>query len=186
MGATGIEELRTVADYQFGAGAGAALFPPEEERTIRRSTSGRPQQVLAGEGRVVSYGVDGRFTLGLVGGERLARTFPRPRCRVSVGTESVPFVADGKNAFCKFVREADPEIRPGDEVLVVLGENAVRENESRDENRGQGEEMDGSEATTAEPGTLLAVGRAELGAEAMGDFETGMAVKVRTAVGTPG
>ena len=186
MAATGTEELRTVADYQFGAGAGAALFPPGEERTIRRSTSGRPQQVLASEGRIVSYGVNGRFTLGLVGGKRVARAFPAPRCRVSVGTESVPFVADGKNAFCKFVREADPEIRPGDEVLVVLGENAAGENESSEENRKRDDETSGSEATTVEPGTLLAVGRAELGAEAMDDFETGMAVRIRTGIGTLG
>ncbi|PSP74473.1 pseudouridine synthase [Halobacteriales archaeon QS_3_64_16] len=181
MAATGSEELRTVANYQFGAGAGTALFPPGEERTTRRSTSGRPQQVLASEGRIVSYGVDGRFTLGLIGGERLARAFPAPRCRVSVGAESVPFVADGKNAFCKFVREADPKIRPGDEVLVVLVEDTE---EWTGENGEKGnEEGPASEAATVEPGTVVAVGRAELGAEAMHDFETGMAVKVRTGIG---
>ena len=121
MAATGIPQLRAVADYQFGAGAGAALFPVDEEGAteIRRSTSGRPQQVLAGAGRIVSYNVDGRFTLGLEGGRRLTNVFPVPRCRVNVGAESVPFVCDGKNAFCKFVRRVDPAIRSGDEVLVT-------------------------------------------------------------------
>ncbi len=168
MAATGIPQLRTVADYQFGAGAGQALFPPAENLDIRRSTSGRPQQVLASEGRIVSYTVDGRFTLGLEGGRRLSNAFQVPRCRVVVGTESAPFVSDGKNAFAKFVSRVDPDTRPGDEVLVCLDDPGD----------------DGDEATTAEPGALLAVGRAELAAGAMLDFETGMAVKVRDGVGT--
>jgi uncharacterized protein with predicted RNA binding PUA domain len=67
-----------------------------------------------------------------------------------VGAESDPFVRDGKNAFAKFVREVDPTVRPGDEVAVVLGDD-----------------------------TLLAVGRAELSADAMADFESGAAVYVR-------
>ena len=214
MAATGIEQLRTVADYQFGTGAGAALFPPDEGTTIRRSTSGRPQQVLTEAGRIVSYGVDGRFTLGIEGGRRLVQAFPAPRCRVAVGAESVPFVSDGKNAFCKFVREADPAIRPGDEVLVVYddaesesrndddpegasgndGEDEGsdggndRENEHGDEETGNEtdseDRADGeNRETTAEPGALLAVGRAELAADTMYDFETGMAVKVRSGVG---
>ena len=144
--------LRTVADYQFGAGAGGALFPPDtrDGLTIHRSTGGRPRQVVAPAGRVVSYGTDGRFTLGLEGGRRLLSAFDPPRNRVVVGAESDPFVRDGKNAFAKFVRKVDPAVRPGDEVAVVRGDD-----------------------------TLLAVGRAELSADAMADFESGAAVYVR-------
>lgn len=172
MAATGLSQLRTVADYQFGAGAGEALFPPAEGLAIRRSTSGRPQQVLASEGRIVSYGVDGRFTLGLEGGRRLSEALAAPRYRVVVGAESAPFVSDGKNAFSKFVRRVDPAIRPGDEVLVCFDDSS------------NDDEGNGGDETTAEPGALLAVGRAELGADAMRDFETGMAVKIREGVGT--
>lgn len=172
MSATGVAGLRTVADYQFGAGAGAVLFPADEIQEIRRSTSGRPQQVLAEAGRIVSYGVDGRFTLGLEGGRRLLRAFSPPRCRVAVGAESVPFVSDGRNAFSKFVREVDPAIRPGDEVLVVLGADVDGENANGD-----------SEEPSVEPGALLAVGRAELSADAMRAFDTGMAVKIRNGAG---
>ena len=149
---TTVAELRTVADYQFGAGAGAALFPPETEAdlTLHRSTGGRPRQVVAPAGRIVSYGTDGRFTLGVEGGRRLLDAFDPPTARVVVGAESEPFVRDGKNAFAKFVRDVDPDIRPGDEVAVVLGDDA-----------------------------LLAVGRAELSADAMADFGAGAAVYVR-------
>ncbi|ARS90430.1 PUA domain-containing protein [Natrarchaeobaculum aegyptiacum] len=149
-GNAGFPTLRTIADYQFGAGAGEALFPPDESLTIKRTTSGRPQQVLADSGRLVSFGTDGRFTLGLEGGRRLADALSHPSYRVVVDDESEPFVRDGKNVFAKFVLEVGEEIRPGDEVLVVH-----------------------------ERGDLLAVGRAELGAASIDDFESGMAVWVR-------
>ena len=60
---------------------------------------------------------------------------------------------EGVPPLAKFVREVDPAVRPGDEVLV--------------------EHYDGG---------LLAVGRAELSADGMSDFDTGMAVSVRDGV----
>jgi uncharacterized protein with predicted RNA binding PUA domain len=158
------ETLRTIADYQFGAGAGRALFPGDEELTVVRTSSGRPQQVRRsglhengdedGDGdeeRVVSYGIDGRFTLGIAGGKCLYDAIGRPT--VEVGDESVPFVREEKNAFSKFVRDVDEDIRPGDEVIVTYD------------------------------GTVLAVGCAEVSARAMGDFDTGVAVSVREGAG---
>lgn len=140
--------LRAVADYQFGAGAGVALFPDDGALDVLRSSTGRPQQVRTDDDtRVVSYTVEGRFTLGIAGGRRLLASIGRPR--VEVGDESEPFVRDGKNAFAKFVRSVDDDVRPGDEVLVTFD------------------------------GDLLAVGRAELPADGMRDFETGVAVKIR-------
>ncbi|MEZ3143604.1 PUA domain-containing protein [Halobaculum sp. MBLA0143] len=152
-GDTALPQLRTVADYQFGAGAGVALFPPDaEDITVRRSTGGRPRQVLTGDDRLVSYGTDGRFTLGVAGGRRL-QTLSPPANRVVVGDESEPFVREAKNVFAKFVLDCDPGIRERDEVLVVH-----------------------------ERGELLAVGRAELPATGMEDFDSGVAVRVRAGV----
>ena len=149
--ASDIDALRTVADYQFGAGAGRALF--DGELVVQRTSSGRPQQIIADGDRVVSYGTDGRFTLGAAGGFRLQAALDAPSYRVVVGDESEPFVREGRNVFAKFVREVDPEVRPGDEVLI--------------------EHADGE---------LLGVGRAERSADAMADFDTGMAVKVREGI----
>ena len=150
--------LRTLADYQFGRGAGRALFGGDGDGsvTVRRTSTGRPQQVLADGVRLVSYGTDGRFTLGAAGGRRLHAALDPPAYRVVVGDESEPYVRDGANAFAKFVRDVDPAVRPGDEVLVVH-----------------------------ERGDLLGVGRAELPAGAMRDFGTGMAVKTREGVEAP-
>jgi len=146
--------LRRVADYQFGSGAGRVLFPDGQELTVTRTSSGRPRQVRAEEGRLVTYGTDGRFRLGLAGGHRLQSGLSAPAYRVVVGSESEPYVREGRNVFAKFVRRADEAVRPRDEVLV--------------------EHADGA---------LLAVGRAELSGAGMGDFETGMAVTVREGSG---
>jgi uncharacterized protein with predicted RNA binding PUA domain len=140
--------LRRGADYQFGRGAGVALISDAVE--VTHTSSGRPRQVHADDGRIATYATDGRFVLGLAGGRRLLDSFDAPAHRVVVGDESEPFVREGRNVFAKFVQEADPGIRPGDETLVVH-----------------------------ETGDLLAVGRAELPGSGMADFETGMAVKVR-------
>jgi uncharacterized protein with predicted RNA binding PUA domain len=147
--------LRRVADYQFGAGAGTALFPPDLDLSVTHTSSGRPRQIRATGGRLVTYGTDGRFRLGIAGGRRLQRGLDAPAYRVVVGDESEPFVRDGRNVFAKFVRTVDEAVRPGDEVLV--------------------EHADGQ---------LLAVGRAELSGAGMLDFGTGMAVRVRESVGS--
>lgn len=140
-----------IADYQFGRGAGDSLFSDAAAVEIKRSSSGRPRQVIASDGRLVTLGSDGRFTLGFAGGVRLVDGLDAPAYRVGVGDESEPFVRDGSNAFAKFVQSVDPAIRPGDEVLV----------------------------TSEDSSTLLGVGRAELSATAMTDFASGVAVSIR-------
>lgn len=154
-GATSVDDeravLRTIADYQWGGGAGNALFSANASVRITRSSSGKPRQIHAPDGRLVTLGRDGRFTLGFAGGYRLADALSEPAYRVPVGDESEPFVRAGENAFAKFVSGADETIRPGDEVLVVHRQT----------------------------GTVLAVGRAELSAAAMADFDRGVAVSIR-------
>jgi uncharacterized protein with predicted RNA binding PUA domain len=112
-----IAGLRTVADYQFGAGAGRVLFPEETELSLTRTNSGRPRQIHVPDGRLATYGTDGRFRLGVAGGHRLHES--HDGYRVVVGEESVPYVREERNAFAKFVTAADSAIRPRDEVLVT-------------------------------------------------------------------
>jgi len=151
--ANDIESLRTVAVYQFGRGAGEALFPRDGNLTVTRTSSGRLRQLHADDDRIGTYEQDGRLRLGVEGGRRLQSELDRSSYSVVVGDESEPFVRDGKNVFAKFVTSADGAIRPRDEVLVEH-----------------------------EDGRLLAVGRAELSGQGMLDFETGMAVQVRDTI----
>ncbi|WP_436934251.1 PUA domain-containing protein [Halovenus marina] len=145
------QAMQTVADYQFGSGAGERLFSSEESLSMTRTSSGRPRQLKANEERVATYETDGRFRLGMAGGRLLQDA--GVGYRVVVGDESRPYVSEGRNAFAKFVVDADEAIRPRDDVVV--------------------EHTDG---------TVLAVGRAELSGDGMASFETGMAVKVRDSV----
>ncbi len=144
-----LRRVRTIADYQFGRGAGEFLFPDGVE--FQLSTTGRVRQVLLDNNRVATVRAqDGMLTLGMTGARRLHEFIGYPGHRVVVNSDAAPFVAKGKNAFAKHVVAADPDIRAGEEVLVV------------DEND-----------------ALLATGKAVLCALEMLAFKKGMAVEVR-------
>ncbi len=148
-------KARIIANYQFGRGAGDALFP--DDVTFRFSTTGRIRQVLHGKERIATLRAsDNRFTLGKLGASRLHAFLPPPLMRVVVNPDAASFVRDGKTAFARHITDADPMIRSGDEVLVV-------------------DESD----------LLLATGQATLCASELLAFEYGMGVDVRAGVGCP-
>jgi uncharacterized protein with predicted RNA binding PUA domain len=151
---TEFDRLRRVANFQFGRGGAAALFPEGPETvTVTRTSSGRIEQCFDGGERLFTKETNGRYVLSVAGGRRIVAGLDAPRHRVEVGEESVEFVREGRNAFAKFVGSVDPELRPGDEAAVV------------------------------HDGDVLGVGRAELSAAAMADFDTGVAVFVRHGAG---
>jgi 7-cyano-7-deazaguanine tRNA-ribosyltransferase len=148
-----LARVKAVADMQFGRGAGAALLAGRVELKKSENT-GKIRNVLVDGEHILSMRAnDGFFTLKTAGAERLRKAFPAPRLRVRVKEDSVPFNREGKNVFCTFVEDCDPDIRPMDEVLVV---------DASDE--------------------LVAVGRAQLTRDEMFAFKTGIAVKVRDGV----
>jgi uncharacterized protein with predicted RNA binding PUA domain len=146
-----LQRARIIADYQFGRGAGLALFPAGT--TFRLSSTGRLRYLYWKEERIATLRAsDGLLTLSLLGAERLHSLFPPPRLRVVVSADAAPFVAKGGNVFAKHVLSADPEIRAGEEVLVV-------------------DEKD----------SLLATGKAILAPEEMLQIRRGAAVRTRKA-----
>src|SRR3989449_437664 len=117
--------IRATADFQFGRGAADALFAGAISYVMSKNT-GKVRNVLADGEHVVSLrAADGLFTLKAAGARRLAKAFPPPRLRIVVEEDTIPFHREGKNVFAKFVREADPDIRPGDEALVVSPEDEL-------------------------------------------------------------
>jgi len=111
--------VRATADYQFGRGAADALLRGTVSYVVSKNT-GKVRNVGVDGDHVLSLRAeDGLFTLKAAGARRLHREFPSPHLRIVVEADAVPFVREGKNVFAKFVREADPEVRPGDESLVV-------------------------------------------------------------------
>ncbi len=142
-------QVQVIADFQFGRGAGRALFP--DGCGFIFSRTGRIRQVTLGGKRLVTVrAMDGKFTLGIDGALRLLASLPAPAHRVVVLDEVAEFIREGKNTFAKHVVAADPGIRSGDEVMVVTGND-----------------------------DLLATGSAVLSGREMLCFNYGVAVKVR-------
>jgi len=96
---------------------------------------------------------DGMFSLTVAGANRLVKGLKPPRLWVKVQKDAEPFIAEGKSVFAKHVVDADSEIRPQEEVIVI-GEN----------------------------NQVLAVGKAVLTGREMKKFKHSVAVKVRRGV----
>lgn len=145
-----LTRLRSVADYQFGRGSGNALFP-DGVLVIRSKKTGKVKGIfLGGEHIATLKPSDGYLALSIAGGKRLMAALPEPKNRVVAMDEVSEFIKSGRNLFSKHVASADPEIRPGEEVLIVNSK-----------------------------GMLLAVGKAVLNAREMKHFKKGLAVNVR-------
>lgn len=147
-----LDRIRVIADYQFGRGAGEALFPDGVRFMLSRT--GRIRQIVDGDKRIATVRAnDGFLILSAYGGQKLKAVLPFPQKRVIMNEDAAPFVAKGKTAFCKFVTDCDPEIRALEEVLLV----------DKDDN-------------------LLATGQALLAAPEIRAFKRGTAVNVRYGV----
>ncbi len=145
-----IRRVHAVANHQFGAGAGTALLDGDVALVKSRNTN-KVRNVLVDGRHVLSMRApDGIFTLKPEGAMVLHRLFPSPRMRVIVHDDAVPFNREGRNVFCGFVVDCDPDIRPMEEVMVVDGKD-----------------------------NLIAIGRATMTRDEMLAFDNGVAVKVR-------
>lgn len=138
-----------VADMQFGPRAARAIL--DGEISLVRSASGRIRNVLVDGVHVLSMRAhDGLYTLKLEGARRVLKATRPPAHRVVADKDAAPFVAEGKNLFAKFVADCDPDLRPGDQAIIV------------------------------DPGdALLAVGRVLLNREEMLSFKVGIAVRTK-------
>ena len=147
---TDLRRIRSIADYQYGAGAGVALFPETIKIEYSHST-GRIRYInLKGERIATLRPTDGLLSLSVSAAQTLTKNLPTAQCLVTVRQDIAKFVAQGGDVFAAHVIKADPEIHPKDEVII------------------QDEE-----------GKVLAVGRAFLAAAEMAAFKTGVAIKVR-------
>ena len=145
-----LRKIKAIADYQFGVGAGEALFKGNIK--IEKSKKTGKIRHIYDKGVIVANmrASDSFLVLSKEGAKRLHNSMPYPENRVVVNEDSVPFARDGKSVFAKFVTDCDENIRSNDEVLIV-----------------------------SEDDELLAYGKALLCAHEMGDFNTGQAVKTR-------
>ena len=140
-------------DMQFGQGVGTRLIREHGNNiTYKKSRkTGRIRNVFFDKTHVLSFNAEnGRIILTRDGARLVHEHLPYPAYRVVIHDDAVPFAREGKSVFSRFVLHCDPEIRPGDQVLVV---------DEEDE--------------------LVAFGKALLNGREMNDFNTGPAVNVR-------
>jgi len=143
-------KIRCIADYQFGKGVGSTFFPDNVDIIYSRRT-GRVRHVyLDGKRLVTLRPRDGFFSLTILGAKRIVERVQPLRYWVKVQDDISAFIAKGKSVFAKHVVDADEEIRPMEEVIVINEEDEV-----------------------------LAVGKAVLTGKEMKAFKKGVAVKIR-------
>jgi uncharacterized protein with predicted RNA binding PUA domain len=145
-----LRRVRAVADYQFGRGVGAELFPDRVKIIFSRRTRRIRYIYLDGKRLATMRPTDGMLSLSIRGARRILEDVASARCSVRVQDDVSKFIADGGDVFAAHVVKADEEVRAKDEVIVLDG----------DEN-------------------VLAVGRAMLSGGEMKAFKRGVAVKVR-------
>jgi uncharacterized protein with predicted RNA binding PUA domain len=142
--------IRSVADYQFGKGVGAKLFPENVEIAYSKRTGRIRYIYLNGRRLATLRPTDGLFSLSMKGAKRIAENAGSAKCFVTVQNSVSRFIAEGGDVFAAHIVKAHDEIRSRDEVIVV-----------------------------GEDGRVLAVGRSVLSSEEMKSFKVGVAVKVR-------
>ena len=142
--------IRSVADYQFGKGVGAKLFPENVEIAYSKRTGRIRYIYLNGKRLATLRPTDGLFSLSIKGAKRIAENAGSAKCFVTVQNNVSRFIAEGGDVFAVHVVKADYQIRPKDEVIIV--DEGVR---------------------------VLAVGRSVLSSEEIKSFKVGVAVKVR-------
>ncbi|MFX1451193.1 MAG: PUA domain-containing protein [Promethearchaeota archaeon] len=150
-----LQKIRSIARFLFRLNIKESelFFPNNIEIEISKKTQ-RIRYIFYNGKLICSIRPnDGLILLTINGGKILKDIIKPPRMRIIVKNEVTEFVNQGRNVFAKHVVDADNEIRPYSEVLVV--------NESDE---------------------LLAIGKTILNREEMLAFQKGVAVKVRHGV----
>lgn len=148
-----LQRIRSMADYQFGKGAGKALFSRNVKIAFSKRT-GRIRHIFLNNRLIATLRPkDGYFSLTIEGARRLVAKMEPLKNWVKVNNEAASFVAKGRNLFAKHVIDADEEIRPNEETIIIDSENR-----------------------------LLAVGKALLTGKEMVRFKHGVAVRVRKGI----
>ncbi|OYT37691.1 MAG: pseudouridine synthase, partial [Desulfurococcales archaeon ex4484_58] len=111
-------ELRRIADLQF-RGVGEKLIPDNIFIVVSASTQKIRYLLLENKVYLSLRAGDHRFILHILSGRRLNEILPHPYMRVYINPNYSEFIKRGGNVFTKHVVLSDPDIRPGDEVLVL-------------------------------------------------------------------
>lgn len=151
-----ISYLKSIASYQFSTSVASCLFPDSKAFLIQKSlTTDRIRYVLTEDKKLylVLRAQDTLFSLTELSGNIIKSCSSSPSFRFVIKSDVASFIKEGRNAFCKFIVNADPNIRAGDEVLLV----------DEDDN-------------------LIGIGRARVSGEEVKQYKKGLAVIVKRGI----
>ncbi|MDD2626881.1 MAG: phosphoadenosine phosphosulfate reductase family protein [Candidatus Methanomethylophilus sp.] len=120
--------VRELTDACFGPGCGDLLVPPGHLAIMNKAPAiDRMEEVLA-DGAVVTtlrydLGAGWRFIIRTQGALRIAQHMTKGYVICDPG--AVPFVQQNRNLMAPGVQDADPEIKAGDEVIIVTADRGV-------------------------------------------------------------
>jgi len=145
-----LNNLCAILDYHFGVGT-HKLIDKQTLKIERSRKTGILRRFFDKEGLLGTFRAqDFSIIPSSSFAKRLHNNIKYPNRRVIAAEESIPFILNNKDMLAKFVTDADPTIRPGEEVLIV-DKNDV----------------------------FLNFGTSALSAQEMLDFKRGIAVQVR-------
>ncbi|MCY0850815.1 PUA domain-containing protein [Sulfuracidifex metallicus] len=147
--------LSGIAEYQFGYDASKVLFSKNNFFIRRSINTQKIREILTNsyELFLVLRAQTTLFSLTTISASPLVEHFKKPKFRVIINNSVRDYVKVGQNVFCKHVIDVDPEIRSGDEVIIVDEEDKV-----------------------------IGVGRAKVSGLEMNLMKRGMAVNVKRGV----
>ncbi|HQA21416.1 MAG TPA: phosphoadenosine phosphosulfate reductase family protein [Methanomassiliicoccaceae archaeon] len=150
-----IELARRTLDAQFGEGVGAAVLPDGHVTVLNKAPALDRMDEIIADGAVLGtmrYDVGRGWTF--IPRMQAARAMEgvASRGRVVADDGAIPFILKGSNLLAPGVVDADPGIKPGDEIVILDRQ-----------------------------GKAIAAGRSRMSTEEMSARGRGMAVKVRWA-----
>jgi len=145
-----LRKLIAVGNYQFGKRVGSILFDRKVMIECSQKTGRIRHVYIRGKLAATLKPKDGFLALTPYGASLILTKVRAAPNVVTVDTNVADAVRDGGDVFAKHVTHADPELRPGEEVIV-----------------------------TDAGGRLLGVGSAVLAGHEMTAFKRGVAVNLR-------
>lgn len=111
--------VRATAQVQFGPAAAKGLLSGSLT-FVRSPSNNRVRNIVVDGDHVASLRAeDGLLSLRLSGAARIQKATQAPACRIVVDPDAAPYVREGKNVIAKTVLGVDPDLRPGDDALIV-------------------------------------------------------------------
>ncbi|MHA1342179.1 MAG: PUA domain-containing protein [Promethearchaeota archaeon] len=119
-----IKYILDILEYQYGK-AVADIFKEilsniSELKIQFSKKTNKIKQIIYRKNSILTYKPNvGRFSITLYGAYILHQKLEFPKLRVVVVNSVFNFIKDGKSAFTKHIIDMDPELRIGDDVLIV-------------------------------------------------------------------